>query len=430
MSQEERMNRRKRKKRIRYALFGFVLVYIFFRSVPSLFAIGTKTELPEKYSVDDKISTEAIIIKDETVYTSDGAGQVKFIAKEGERVPVGAKILELTLLSDTSQLKERLEEIENKIAVLSETGGENSREKDNGNKIKDGIDDVIDEIQASISREKFDIADDLKDKLISYYNKEMEISYDDTLIGYSLEALEKEKQEIEKQISNSIVNYYSKISGIVSYKFDGYEKDYTVANKDLYNYSDFKSIKEQLKSSATGEKVEVRQPIFKIINNFEWYMLIKIDNVDDIEGYKEGDSILLSGKDIIGNLRGHIEKISIEGDKGVILCRFNRNFENYYDKRYIKLDIIKNKYDSFRIKKKSVIEKDGLKGVYIKDISGIVRFRPIEIISEDEDYVYISTGDKNNYIYIEEGDKRLRTVRQFDEIILNPSYVEEGMILE
>jgi|GEM_PF-411415 len=430
MSQEERMNRRKRKKRIRYALFGFVLVYIFFRSVPSLFAIGTKTELPEKYSVDDKISTEAIIIKDETVYTSDGAGQVKFIAKEGERVPVGAKILELTLLSDTSQLKERLEEIENKIAVLSETGGENSREKDNGNKIKDGIDDVIDEIQASISREKFDIADDLKDKLISYYNKEMEISYDDTLIGYSLEALEKEKQEIEKQISNSIVNYYSKISGIVSYKFDGYEKDYTVANKDLYNYSDFKSIKEQLKSSATGEKVEVRQPIFKIINNFEWYMLIKIDNVDDIEGYKEGDSILLSGKDIIGNLRGHIEKISIEGDKGVILCRFNRNFENYYDKRYIKLDIIKNKYDSFRIKKKCVIEKDGLKGVYIKDISGIVRFRPIEIISEDEDYVYISTGDKNNYIYIEEGDKRLRTVRQFDEIILNPSYVEEGMILE
>lgn len=430
MSQEEKMNRRKRKKRIRYALFGFVLVYIFFRSVPSLFAIGTKTELPEKYSVDDKISTEAIIIKDETVYTSDGAGQVKFIAKEGERVPVGAKILELTLLSDTSQLKERLEEIENKIAVLSETGGENSREKDNGNKIKDGIDDVIDEIQASISREKFDIADDLKDKLISYYNKEMEISYDDTLIGYSLEALEKEKQEIEKQISNSIVNYYSKISGIVSYKFDGYEKDYTVANKDLYNYSDFKSIKEQLKSSATGEKVEVRQPIFKIINNFEWYMLIKIDNVDDIEGYKEGDSILLSGKDIIGNLRGHIEKISIEGDKGVILCRFNRNFENYYDKRYIKLDIIKNKYDSFRIKKKCVIEKDGLKGVYIKDISGIVRFRPIEIISEDEDYVYISTGDKNNYIYIEEGDKRLRTVRQFDELILNPSYVEEGMILE
>ena len=159
-------------------------------------------------------------------------------------------------------------------------------------------------------------------------------------------------------------------------------------------------------------------------------MLIKIDNVDDIEGYKEGDSILLSGKDIIGNLRGHIEKISIEGDKGVILCRFNRNFENYYDKRYIKLDIIKNKYDSFRIKKKCVIEKDGLKGVYIKDISGIVRFRPIEIISEDEDYVYISTGDKNNYIYIEEGDKRLRTVRQFDELILNPSYVEEGMILE
>jgi len=77
-----------------------------------------------------------------------------------------------------------------------------------------------------------------------------------------------------------------------------------------------------------------------------------------------------------------------------------------------------------------VIEKDGLKGVYIRDISGIIRFRPIEIISEDDDYVYISTGDKNNYIFTGEGEEKVRTVRQFDEILLNPSYVEEGMIIE
>lgn len=430
MSQAERINRRKRKKRIKFALFGFVLIYMFFRSVPSLFAIGTKTELPEKYSVDDKISTEAIIIKDEAIFTSDGAGQIKLIAKEGERVPVGAKILELTLISDTSQLKERLEEIEDKIAILSKTSGEKTIAKDDSKSIEDNVANVIEDIQVSVSKGEYNAVDDLRNKLVSYYNKGTGISEDDTLIEYSLEALEKEKQKVEEQISSSIVNYYSKVSGIVSYKFDGYENDYTIVNKDLYEYSDFKSIKEQLKSSSSGDKVEVRQPIFKIINNFEWYMLIKIEDIEDIKSYKEGDSIFLSGKDIIGDLRGYIERISFDGDKGIILCKFNRDFENYYDKRHIKLDVIKNKYDSFRISKKCVIEQNGLKGVYIKDISGIIRFRPIEIISEDDDYVYISTGDKNNYIYIGEGDEKVRTVRQFDEILLNPSYVEEGMILE
>jgi len=344
MSQEDRINRRRRKKKIRFALFGFVLIYMFFRSVPSLFAIGTKTELPEKYSVDDKISTEAIIIKDETIFAADGTGQIKLIAKEGERVPVGAKILELDLLSDTSELKERLEEIENKIAILKKASGENGIAKDNNSDVN-SIANVIDDIQFIVSRGEYNTVDYLKDKLTNNYSEEMGISEDDTLIEYSLEALEKEKEEVEKQISSSIVNYYSKISGIVSYKFDNYEKDYTIANKELYEYSDFKNIKEQLKISSTGDKVEVKQPIFKIINNFEWYMLIKIDDIDDIKSYKEGDSILLSGKDIIGNLKGYIERISFEGDKGIILCRFNRYFENYYDKRYIKLDIIKNKYD-------------------------------------------------------------------------------------
>lgn len=425
MSQEKRKKRRKRKKTVRLALFGFVLVYIFFRSVPSLFAIGLKTELPERYRVSDKIETEGIIIKDEMVFTADGEGTIKLIAKEGERVPVGAKIMELTLANDTSQLKERLKEIEDKIEVLSKTSNENVLENNN----ESNTDSVIEEIQSSISEGNYSLISQLKDKLFSYYGKGKGTSEDNTLIGYSLEALEKEKEKIEEQISSSVVNYYSTRAGIISYKIDGYENQYSIINKDSYEYSDFQAIKNQQKVISEGDTAQVRQPIFKIINNFEWYLLIKIDNSKNIASYEEGDSILLSGKDIIGELKGYIVRISIEGNKGVLLCKFNRDFNNYYDKRHIELDIIKNEYDAFRIRKKSIIEKDGIEGVYIKDINGIVRFRPIQIISQDEDYAYISTGDKNSYITIGEGDEKFRTVRLFDEILLNPASLEEGTII-
>lgn len=425
MGQEERIKRRKRKKKIRLALFGFVLVYIFFRSVPSLFAIGNKTELPERYQVNDKIETEGIIIRDETVYVADGEGKIRLIAKEGERVPVGVKIAELALTSDTSRLKERLLEVENRIEILEETSHDNT----SGYNQESDLDSLVEEIQTSISKGDYGLVDQLKDRLFGNDNKGNDTSTDNTLIGYSLEALEKEKKKIEDQISNSTVNYYSTKAGILSYKIDGYESQYSIVNKDAYGYSDFKNIKNQQEVVAEGDIVQVRKPIYKIINNFSWYILIKVDNIKDIESYEEGDSILLAGKDIIGELRGYIERISVEGNKGVVLCKFNRDFSNYYDKRHIELDIIKNAYDTFKIRKKAIIEKDGIEGVYIKDISGIVRFRPVQIISQDDDYVYISPGDKNSYITIGEGDEKVRTVRLFDEILLNPASVEEGTII-
>lgn len=425
MGQEQRMKRRQRKKKIRFTLFGLVLIYIFFRSVPSLFAIGLKTELPERYKAKDIIETEGIIIKEEIVFTADGEGEIKLIAKEGERVPVGAKVAELALIGDTSQLKERLEEIENKIEVLSKTKGENSF----NNSYESNVNEIIKEIQNSISQGKYGLANKLKDRLSSYSKKEADI-YNNTLIGSSLEALEKEKSKIENQISNSFIDYCSTKAGIVSYKIDGYEDKYSINNLAKYNYSDFKNIENKQTVISHGASVKVRQPIFKIINNFEWYILIKIDNLKDIDSFKEGNPILLSGKDIIGELRGYIERIGVEGNKGILFCRFNRDFYNYYDKRHIQLDIIKNEYDTFKIKKRCIIEKDGMKGVYIKDISGIVKFRPIEIVSEDDEYAYISTGDKNSYITIGEGDEKFRTVRLFDEILLNPANVEEGMIID
>ena len=425
MGQEQRMKRRQRKKKIRFTLFGLVLIYIFFRSVPSLFAIGLKTELPERYKAKDIIETEGIIIKEEIVFTADGEGEIKLIAKEGERVPVGAKVAELALIGDTSQLKERLEEIENKIEVLSKTKGENSF----NNSYESNVNEIIKEIQNSISQGKYGLANKLKDRLSSYSKKEADI-YNNTLIGSSLEALEKEKSKIENQISNSLIDYCSTKAGIVSYKIDGYEDKYSINNLAKYNYSDFKNIENKQTVISHGANVKVRQPIFKIINNFEWYILIKIDNLKDIDSFEEGNIILLSGKDIIGELRGYIERIGVEGNKGILLCRFNRDFYNYYDKRHIELDIIKNEYDTFKIKKRCIIEKDGMKGVYIKDISGIVKFRPIEIVSEDDEYAYISTGDKNSYITIGEGDEKFRTVRLFDEILLNPANVEEGMIID
>lgn len=427
MSQEERRKRRSRKKRIKLVLIGFVFLYLLLRSIPSL---GYKTKLPEKQTIYKKIESEAILIKDEKVYTAEGEGQLKIYAKEGQRIPVGEKIAEIYLLDDKSTLKNQLNEIDRKIEILSDVGKKSASSNSNDMlEIENSLRNTIEEIQQSIFNKEYDKATLLKDKLLMYYDKQKYISGDNTLIDNSLDSLKQQREKIIKQINSNIINYHSNESGIISFKIDGYEDKFTENNMETYGYNDFENLVEDYKTVSNNQSVRVGEPIFKIINNFEWYMLIKIDNLKDIEGYEEGKSIVVSCRDVEGELRGRIIKINKNGSKGTILCKFDRDFQYYYDKRIIKADIILGKYESYKIPKKGLTELEDVKGVYIRDVSGIVKFRPVEIIKEDDEYVYISVGDRDGRISLGKDGERVKTVTQFDEILLNPSKVEEGMII-
>ncbi|CCQ96035.1 exported hypothetical protein [[Clostridium] ultunense Esp] len=430
MSQEKRKQRRKRKKRWKLFFISLIFIYLLFRSVPSLFATAFKTALPEQYLIEDKIGTEAVIIKKESLYKADGEGKIELYVNEGERVAAGTKIAKITLLDDTSTLKQELEEIDNKIDILTKTEMDNENIKKDEDKLVESIDNLIKDIQMSISRGEYEKAEILKDKLSIYDGKQKDIGRDNTLINQSLENLKKKREEVVNQISSNIINYFSKESGVISYKIDGYEEIYSINHKDDYKYSDFKEISNKQRIISNKDNVKADEPIFKIMDNFEWYMIIKIENLKDISSYEEGNLILLTGEQIEDELEGRIERISKDKGKGLIIAKFNTDFHHYYDKRYLNVNIIKYKYDGYRIQSKAITEKDGVKGVYIKEISGIVRFRPVEIIKEDDEFAYISKGDKNYNINIKGSDNPVRTVRQFDEILLNTVSIKEGMIID
>lgn len=426
MGQEERRKRRARKQKIKLAFGGFVILYLLLRSIPSL---GYKTKLPEKQTIYKKIESEAILIKDEKVYTADGEGQLKIYAREGQKVPVGEKIAEIHLLDDKSTLENRLEEIDRKIEILSDVEGKNKSTNSDAVEIENNIRDAMDEIQESIFNKEYDKATLLKDQLLMYYDKQRYISGNNSLIDNSLDSLKEQRENIIKQINSNIISYHSNESGILSFKIDGYENKFTKNNIEAYGYNDFDNLTKEHESVSDKGNVSVGEPIFKIINNFEWYMLIKIDNTRDIENYEEGKSIVVSSKDIGGELRGRIIKINKNGNKGTILCKFDRDFQYYYDKRIVNADIILGKYESYKIPKKGLTELDGVKGVYIRDVSGVVRFRPVDLIMEDDEYAYISVGDRDGRISVGKDGERVKTVTQFDEILLNPSKVQEGMII-
>ncbi|NLW39751.1 MAG: hypothetical protein GXY96_02340 [Tissierellia bacterium] len=430
MSQEERRLKRKKKQRRKWFVVSIIIAFLLFRSVPSLFASTFKTTLPERCEIEEKIATEAIILRRESLYKAEGEGIVEIYVEHGERVAAGTKIAKITFLEDTSTLDQQLKEVEDRIQVLAQTEIDVNRLKEDENQLEMDIDSIIVEIQNSIATGDYDKTETLKDKLSIFHDKKRHIGRDNTLINQSLENLKTRREEIKSQIANNSLDYFSNEAGIVSFKIDGYEEIYSVGNKEEYAYSDFKNLASKERIVSNKDRIQINEPIFKIVDNFEWYMIIKIDDVKDITNYEEGDSILLTGEDIIGELRGSIEKININGTKGLILAKFNREFEPYLEKRYLPVDIIKFKHDGYKIPKKALVINDGIKGVYVKDISGIVKFVPVEIIREDEEFAYISQGDKNSNIDVKGKKEKLKTVKPFDEILLNTSNIKEGMIID
>ena len=165
---------------------------------------------------------------------------------------------------------------------------DNESVKNDESILEESIENIVNEIQESISQGNYEKAEILKDKLSIYDGKFKDIRRDDTLISQSLDNLKEKREEIISQISNNTINYFSKESGILSFNIDGYEEIYSINYKDDYKYSDFKSISNKQRIISNNDNVKVDEPIFKIMDNFEWYMIIKVENIKDISSYEEG----------------------------------------------------------------------------------------------------------------------------------------------
>lgn len=431
MPKEEREKKRNRKKNLRILLVFGILFYMIFRSVPFLYASNFKTTTAQEGYIEDKIKASGVIIRDEQVYLSDGEGRVNVVKNEGEKVKAGANIVELSLNKDNVSLKGELEEVDKKIKSLEKIDkGENIQNRDN-QKSTHNLADIVDKIQENIAEEDLTEMEFLTDSLDCCMGKKKNVDGKDTLSDSSLENLQNKKEEILNKISDNTINYLSKESGVVSYNIDGLEEIYSIKKIYDFSYDDLNQEKLDTKKIKSGDTVKAGEPIFKIMDNLNWYLALKIENIKDIEPLKEGDTVYVSfDSNDSKRVKGQILKINKNKSKASMIIKFDTFFSEYYNYRYVDVDIIKSKYEGLKVPNKSVVKKEGVKGVYIKDISGIVKFRPINILGQDDEFTIVDVGDKNKHIMVKGSDEKKKTLKLFDEVIIDSDKVEEGQIVD
>lgn len=231
------------------------------------------------------------------------------------------------------------------------------------------------------------------------------------------EYLEEEYDIYKSVLESNGKNIKTLSSGVVSTKVDGYEDIYNIYQMDLEQLNlNIDSFDLNYKTTKNG---------MKVVNNNYYGMVFKVKKKDLIKSYELGGNIKIKKDNKVIN--GIIKDINL--DKGIytIAVQFDTNFELFSANRFYDVNVLNFSTESFKIPKKALINKEKTLGVYVKNPSGIVDFKPVNTLASDGDDVIIDYG--NNGV-IKVNGKEKNTIKPFDEIILNPKNVKLGELLE
>lgn len=394
-----------------------------------MYASNLKTQTVEKGVIEDSITTKGIIVKNEKVYSSQAQGKVKKFFSEGDRVGTFMKILELDYNDKSSELELKLSDIENALKDAKAVKDNNIKFTSDIKKNNVQIEDLIYQIRSNLMRKNYRQLNQLKKELEVIIGRRDSILGNNTLLNNTIESLEEEKKEILDQINRNSKIYYSDTCGLVSYKIDGLEEIYNAKNILSYEPKDFKVIDPIINEIDDNKNVNFGQPLFKIIDNYEWYVIVKIPN-SSIRSLEIGKDVLLEfdNNEII---KSRIINMNSDENDTLLVLKNTDYLYKFYNERYVDIRIIINKYEGLKIPIKSIIKKNGVEGVYIEDISGIVKFRPVIVLAKDEEYAIVEEG--NIYGYIEIGNNgnkvKEKTVKLYDEVFINTNNLKEGQII-
>lgn len=369
--------------------------------------------------LEDVIKAEGIIVKDEQIYNATLDGSVIYYYEEGTKIKEGQLIADINTSADAAEINGQIAEIQAAIDNL-ENNEEQSVSKVNFTAYQN-------EIQLSI------LNNDLQNmyNIIGQVDKN-EVFYNDTYADYSVSQLKEMKNNLMKSVSTNKVPYYSDRSGYISYKTDGLEDVYKFEN--VMDMAPSSTTKRDYSFKDKKSSVQKDEGFYKIIRNFEYYIAATVNN-EKAKLFEENKyikvRILSDGEQHI--VWGFIKKINYGSEESVLILYFDDYFYKVYDKRYVNLELITAVYEGLKIQNEALIEVDGVKGVYVKDASNIIKFFAVEIIGSDEEYSVVSLGsyigtNERNIITI--NDKRYPTIKIFDKVILQPDMVYEGQIAD
>jgi hypothetical protein len=165
--------------------------------------------------------------------------------------------------------------------------------------------------------------------------------------------------------------------------------------------------------SLKRDYVGAGDPVYKLANNNEWYMIYWIDAGDDAERYATGSSVTVSLGD--SSVEAEVYRAAPDGGSLKVILRSDMYYENLMRVRKIDAEIVFAEYSGLVADSRNIAYREGLPGVYVKQRSGGYKWVPVQIQKEVGGKCTLAAD-----VYYDGEGKQVDTVNYYDEVLADP----------
>jgi putative membrane fusion protein len=201
-------------------------------------------------------------------------------------------------------------------------------------------------------------------------------------------------------------------TAVVSYYADGYEKKLSAETMGSVTFGDVASFPAG-GESLVSESVNAGEPVYKLADNNEWYMMYWTGATGEAERYATGSAVTVSlGEQSVD---AEVYDAVPEGDMLRVTLRSDMYYEDLMRVRRADAEIVFAEYKGLIADASSIVERDGVTGVRVKQRSGAYKWVPVKILKEAGGKCALAAD-----VYYDEKGEQVNTVNYYDEVLTNP----------
>ncbi len=372
--------------------------------------IELKTQTATISTVYDKVSSEALFIRDESVVEKSPSGVTVACFQDGDKINVNGNVAMQFSSSKAAANYSKYAELTKQIKYYQTLEAQTVGQSADLETINEDIEQKVINYADGLAKNQIgDTAEDLDSVLV---RRQLIIGEDVNLLSI-IENLRDQRNNYQ---SYSKPDRYIKTdkSGVFSSYTDGYENliDYSKAEETTID-----GFKSALK--AVDKAQNVSNNIGKLVTSYTWYVqtLVSVDTVKNLEN---GDYVNIVLKDDTSkSFKAEIvngAEIALGQKETLLVLKLNEMDADIAKLRKAEIEIRRNTYEGIKVPSEALHVLDGKKGVYVL-IASQVKFREVNVIYSDDDYVLAEYDESNE-----------KSIHLYDKIITQGKDLKDGKV--
>jgi len=352
--------------RLRLILLG-ILVLLVTKVLSSLVGggIGSKTVAVRLDSLEEKVSVDTYAIRREITYYAPAGGYLTTLVQEGQRVAAGGIVCEIKAEQDTG-LSERLNQTREAIAEVETKYNQLINQKQNA------LLSVDNAVEGETLRQEIEELEETRDR--------------------ELEKLVAGLQEIFDELVSSVNVVRIDGPGVVSF-FVNPGEPLDLLELEALNQLSPKAVTGVRWVHTDGQRVLRGQPIFRVVDNFRFYLLLSLE---EPVALSENKKVVVTWP----KLGSQVEAVVVKTlENGGVLLEPKQFLPEFIIMVYEPGELILDTYTGSVVPVEALVYQEDRLGVYVSTDTGPV-FRPVDLLYNDGRQAVIEGVAPGNYVKV------------------------------